>query len=520
MTSSRHYDAIVVGGGHNGLVCAAVLAGSGRKVLVLEAASEVGGALRGWEFAPGFRSPGLAPVLNRLHGEVIKALDLKRHGLAFPVGDLPSTTVLAEGGDPLILNGAYGERLAGASATEGAAWTALRAQLLRHAGILKPFLFRPPPSLGGQDWKELFALAGSGLALKRLGADEMRDFLRMLLTNVADVADEHLSDDRLKGLLAFDATLGAHLGPRSPTSLLGLYFRLTGDVDGVEAAQMMPVGGMAAFASALWAAAKAKGVEIRTGARVGRILVENARATGVELESGEVISARTVISAANPVTTFLGLVGVRHLDAGFVTRLRKIRMAGNVARLTLALDGMPELGSGPNGRFVIAPSVDHVERGFNPAKYGELSAEPLMEFTLPSVVDRTLAPEGGAVLAANVQFAPYRLREGWDAGRPRLEAAVLAQLERHVPGISRLIRHVELLAPPDMEGRFGMPGGHWHHGELQADQMLVSRPLFGAERYDTPVGGLFLCSAGSHPGGGISGAPGLNAARRVIDMRQ
>lgn len=523
--AARAYDAVVIGGGHNGLVCAAVLGATGRKVVVLEAAPVLGGAARSWEFAPGFRAPGLAHLVNRMHGAVVRALDLKRHGLSVSPGALLPTTVLAEGGTPVTLRGAYGETLSGVGEAEARSWRALRGQLLRHAGVLKPFLFRAPPDMRGPARSDLLGLAGSALAMKRLGADEMRDFLRMLLTNVADVADEHFTDDRLKGLLAFDATLGAHLGPRSPTSLLGLYYRLAGDVDGIDAAQVVPEGGIAQLASTLAAAAVANGVELRCGAPVASIaLGEQGRAASVTLASGETLRARSVVSAVNPATTFLDLLGPRSLDAGFVRRLRSVRCSGNVARLHLALDRMPDIpgvdASDAAGRLVIAPSSDHVERAFNPAKYGAFSPEPVMEITFPHLAEPGLAPSGAAVLSALVQFAPYRLREGWTAGKPKFEAAILAQLERHAPGLGGLVRHAELLTPEDIEARFSIPGGHWHHGELQADQMLVSRPLFGAERYDTPVPGLFLCGAGSHPGGGLSGAPGLNAARRIIELRQ
>lgn len=519
MTSS---DVIVIGGGHNGLVCATFLAKAGRKVLVLEAGDEVGGAGRTHEFAPGYRV-SMAHLLNRLHPEVVKGLELESLGLSFsPARQVPSIA-LSERGAPLILTGAYGETLEGADPAEQRAWANVRAQLLRYAGILKPLLARRPPSLDAMAVGEAAALAMTGLALKRLGREDMRDFLRVLLMNVADFLDEELSDDRLKGLLAFDAVLGSHLGPRSPTSLLGLYYRLTGETGGLTGGQLQPAGGMGAVMAALHAAAEKSGVTIRSSAPVARILVEDGRATGVALESGEEIRAGIIVSAANPRTTFLDLVGPRHLDTGFVRRVRNIRMNGDAAKLHLALDRTPEFTGVPlehrNARLVIAPSTDHVERAFNPAKYGAFSPEPVTEITLPSIDDPSLAPRGGCVLSATVQYAPYALREGWEIGRPKFLAAILDVLERHAPGIGATVRHAELLTPVDIEARYRMPGGHWHHGELQADQMLMSRPVFGAEGYDTPVAGLFLAGSGSHPGGGISGVPGMNAARRVLGMK-
>jgi phytoene dehydrogenase-like protein len=513
------FDAMVIGGGHNGLVCAALLAKGGRNVLVLEADADVGGAARTEEFFPGFRA-SIAHVLNRLHPEVVRALDLEELGLTVSRSAFAPTVTLSRDGNPLTLHGAYGETLTGASTAEQAAWKGLRAQLLRYAGVLKPFLSRRPPELGGASLGDMATLGQAALAVKKLGREDMRDFLRVLLMNVYDLLDEQLTDDRLKGLLAFDAVLGSHLGPRSPTSLLGLYYRLTGETGGAPGAQIVPKGSMGAVITTMRAAAEHAGVAIRTGAAVAKIVVENGRARGVVLANGEEIRARTIVSAVNPATTFLALVGAPQLDTGLVRKVKNIRMKGDVAKLHLALDGVPEFSgvdaAGHRGRLVIAPSTDHVERAFNPAKYGEFSPEPVMEITLPSLADPALAPDGGCVLSANVQYAPYALKEGWETGKPKFLAAIMAQLEIYAPSIGKSVLHADLLTPADIEARYRMPGGHWHHGELQADQMLFSRPVSGWSGYDTPIDGLYLAGAGSHPGGGISGAPGLNAARRIL----
>ncbi|ESY97865.1 NAD(P)/FAD-dependent oxidoreductase [Mesorhizobium sp. LNHC209A00] len=517
------FDAIVIGGGHNGLVAAATLAKSGRKVLVLEAGAELGGAARTEEFAPGFRASSIAHVLNRLHPDVVKTLELEKHGLRIARSDFLPSVALSKDGPPLVLHGAYGEVLTGASSSEQSAWKELRAQLLRYAGILKPFLSRRPPDLGGMSLQEAASLAHTAVALKKLGMEDMRDFLRVLLMNVADLLDEQLADIRLKGLLAFDATLGSHLGPRSPTSLLGLYYRLTGASGGAAGAQLLPKGGMGAVVAAIRTAAEKAGVTIRASVPVARIIVDKGRAVGVALENGEELRARTIVSAINPTTTFLDLVGPREIDTGFVRKVKNIRMRGDAAKLHLALDRPPRFAgvddAGHKGRLVIAPSPDHVERAFNPSKYGEFSPEPVMEITLPSLADPSLAPDGACVLSAVVQYAPYRLKEGWDAGKPKFLKAIMAQFEAYAPGIGKSVVHAELLTPANIEMRYRMPGGHWHHGELQADQMLISRPVSGWSGYDTPLDGLFLAGAGSHPGGGVSGAPGLNAARRIIAMK-
>ena len=369
--------------------------------------------------------------------QVVKALDLERHGLELSTAEQVPSVALSASGDPLILSGAYGERLEGATEAQARAWADMRAQLLRYAGILKPMLSRRPPSLaGGMSLSESAALALTGLSLKRLGREDMRDFLRVLLMNVADFLDEQIEDDRLKGLLAFDATLGSHLGPRSPTSLLGLYYRLTGEMAGRPGGQCIPVGGMAAVTRAMRSAAEQAGVTIRTGAPVARIMVEGGRANGVALASGEEIRAQKIVSAINPRTTFLDLVGPRHLDTGFVRAIGHIRMKGDAAKLHLALDRVPEFaGLKPEhhrGRLVIAPSTDHVERAFNPAKYGAFSPEPVMEITLPSLADPTTAPAGACVLSAVVQYAPYALAEGWDAGRAEVSQRNPAQRSRRM----------------------------------------------------------------------------------------
>jgi phytoene dehydrogenase-like protein len=517
------FDTFVFGGGHNGLVAAATLGKAGRKVLLVEAATALGGAARTEEFHPGFRVSSVAHILNRLHPEVVKTLDLAVHGLALEPASFIPSVALSKDGNPLLLVGAYGETLKGASAAESAAWSELRAQLFRYAAILKPFLARRPPDLRGMSFGEKSALGMAALSVRRLGKEDMRDFLRMILMNVADVLDEHLEDERLRGLIAFDTVLGSHLGPRSPTSLLGLYYRLAGELAGATGVQVIPKGGMGAIVAALAAAAEKAGVSIRKATAVKRILVEKGRAVGVLLDTGEEVRARTTLSAINPRTTFLDLVGPRELDTGIVRKAQMIRMDGDAARLHLALDSMPAFKGlsldQHRARLVIAPSVDHVENAFNPSKYGEFSPDPVMEITLPSLADPTVAPSGAAVLSATVQYAPYRLKEGWATGKPKLLRAILATLEDHAPGIGKLVRHAELLTPADIEARYRMPGGHWHHGELQIDQMLVSRPFFGAEGYDTPIEGLFLAGAGSHPGGGVSGAPGLNAARRIIELK-
>lgn len=514
------YDAIVIGGGHNGLVAATLLAKSGRKTALFEAASELGGGAKTVEFHPGFKVPELAHVINRLHRNVIKALDLERHGLKLGSPGLP-ISVLDEAGKPLVLEGIYGEAISGEIAeSEKLAWAALRERLLKQAAIYKQVFDHIPPPLKSPGWREMVRLGKTAFSLRMLGKVEMRHFLRMILMCVDDIGKDQLVDDRLRGLLAIDATMGAHLGPRSPTSALGLYYRLAGEVNGIMSGEVIPLGGPGAVIAVMERAAKSAGVDIHTGTRIARIDVSAGLASGVTVADGRTFTARTIFSTADPKTTLLGLAGPRVLETGFVRAVSNIRIKGDAARLYLALDRLPEFIGLPatalSGRMVIAPTSDYVEWAFNPSKYGELPKAPAMEITIPSVPDPSLAPQGKAVLSVTLQHCPYNLKIGWDNGRKILAASALDSLERHAPGIKASVIASELVAPPDIEARCNITGGHWHHGELQADQMAMMRPVASAASYATPIKGLYLCGAGSHPGGGISGLPGYNAVQTYV----
>lgn len=508
-------DVLVIGGGTNGLACAARLASDGRKVTLIEAAEAPGGAATGWDFAPGFRSPGLAHLVNLLDRRVVQGMDLRRHGLS--LAPLASTALSATG-DHLVLEGAFGARLQGdITPADRIAWEQLRETLLAFAGVLAPFKEVVPPRLARNSGAESLKLAKLGLAVRMLGKDRFREFLRMLLINVRDVLDDDLSDDRLKGLVGFDATLGSWLAPRSPNSLILLLNRLAGEVNGRPAVLAWPQGGIDSVARAMAAAATAAGVTIRTNARAETLVFEAGQAAGVRLADGETLYARTIVSAMSPRTTFLSLVGPRNLDAGFTRRIRDQKTRGAVARLNLALSGTPDFrGADLRSRLVIAPDLDTVERAFNAVKYGEVPKRPVMELVLPSAHDPGFAPAGQHVLSALVQFAPHDPKAGLAAARDAMLENSLAMLEEHSPNLRGLITHAELLMPQDIEARFGMAGGNWHHGELSVEQMLFLRPLPGISRHATPIDNLCLASAGCHPGGGISGAAGWNAAGQIL----
>ena len=346
----------------------------------------------------------------------------------------------------------------------------------------------------------------------------MREFLRITGINIYDVLQENFDNPLLKGALSLDGVLGSNLGPRSNNSVFCALQRLSG-LQGIS----MPKGGMGTVSNTLATVAKKHGAMIRTSTPVSRILLDGDHVSGVELQGGEKIAAGTVISSADPKTTFLGLLGARKLEAGFVRKIMNIRMRGNVAKLHLALNSTPVVnGLNQNqlgDRLLIAPDMDYVERAFNQSKYGEYSIKPVAEITIPSLYDVSLAPPGKHVLSAIVQYAPYQLKAGWSEQKSTFTDQVIELLASYAPGMPSQILHKELLTPVDIESEFGISGGHWHHGELAMDQFLMLRPAPRSAQYATPVNGLFLCGAGSHPGGGVMGSAGRNAANAVLGQK-
>jgi phytoene dehydrogenase-like protein len=499
-------------------------------VLVLEAANQVGGAAVTREFAPGFRVSAGAHLLHLMPADLLRELKLESHGLEWAARGM-STTALVQGAAGLAVgqsqlgtasHSGADSKAHGLSTHDAQAYSEYASRMRRFAGALVPILSRTPPRLGTTAWSDRLALLRMGWQIRRLGRKDMRELLRIGGMNVYDLLEENFDSVALKGALGFDAVLGANFGPRSPGTVLTLLYRLAAESAAGVSGLSQPKGGMGALCDALAKAATAAGAAIRTGAPVAGILVESDRARGVVLESGERIEAQHVISSVDPKNTFLRLLGPRHLDTGFVRRVNHIRSRGLAAKLHLALNRAPPF-SGVNqaalsGRLLIAPSLQHIEHAYNHAKYGEYSADPVMEVTVPTVNDPTLAPTGHHVLSAIVQYAPYALKEGWQSGRQRFLDTALDSLERYAPGLRGCIVGAELSTPADMETEFRMSGGHWHHGDLAFDQFLMVRPVPGAAQYRTPMNGLFLCGAGCHPGGGVMGVAGRNAAREILTV--
>ncbi len=504
---------IIIGAGHNGLICASYLAKAGKQVTVLEAADQVGGAAITREFAPGFKVSAGAHLLYMLDKNVRQELSLDSAGLSFSQQDM-KTVALAADGNHLVITG---DSLQGAniSSDDQAAMKEYLRFMKRFAGIFNKLNNRIPPRVGTKNRSDLLGLAKMALDIRMLGRDDMREFMRIAAINIYDILQENFDNPLLKGALSLDGVLGTNLGPRSNNSVFCALHRLSG-LQGMA----LPRGGMGAVSDALAAAATKQGATIRTSATVSRILMNGDRVSGVELEGGEQISAGTVVSNADPKTTFMELLGARNLEAGFVRKIQNIRMRGNAAKLHLALDSAPEFkGLNQNllgERLLIAPDLEYVERAFNHSKYGEYSIKPVAEIIIPSLQDDSLAPPGKHVLSAVVQYAPYQLKAGWSEAKAAFTDRVIDLLALYAPGIREQIVHTELLTPVDIEREFRITGGHWHHGELAIDQFLMLRPAPGATQYASPVNGLFLCGAGSHPGGGVMGSAGRNAANAIL----
>jgi len=505
-----NYDSIIIGAGHNGLVCAATLARAGQNVLVLESTNRLGGLASSREFHPGFMS-SVAHSVNHFPTAIAKKLDLQAHGF-HTERTSGSITGLSPDGRHVTLSA---DGLNGVSDEDRQAYAGYERQMQQFAKALEPFWLKTIPRLQPGKLGEMLTLGHMGLKLRMLGKEDMREFMRVFSLPMRDLMDESFESDILKSLLSWDGLVGSKLAPRSPNnSVITLLYRMADATTGGDIRELV---------SALEGAATTAGAEIRTGSKVEQISVSadktGLKATGVELAGGEQITADHVISSADPQTTFLKLLGAQNLEIGFTNRIRRIRSKGLVAKLHLALDKMPVFKGieEPAGRMIIAPELDAIEFAYDDSKYGAYPEHPVMEITLPSVKDSSLAPPGQHVLSAHIMYVPYELKGGWsEAARHVFSEKIIDTIEAYAPGISGSVIGRELLTPVDIEREFGVSGGHWHHGEMALDQMLMMRPTYEAAQYATPIPGLFLCGAGSHPGGDLTGAPGHNAAREIL----
>ena len=528
---NRNYDVVVIGAGHNGLVCAAYLARAGMRVLVLERRERIGGAAVTEEIFPGFKYSVYSYVVSLLRPEIIRDLELPRHGLH--VLPLESTlTPLLEGrkaGDYLAQWNDHDQNrreLARHSLRDAEAYDEFGRLMHQMARAVKPLLGMIPPDPASLRPRDLAGLGRVAWHLRGLGSRHFNALSKLMTTSSADYLDEWFETEALKATKAASGIIGTMLGPRSPGTAYVLLHHYMGEIDGVFRAWGFAKGGNGSVSGAIAAAARAAGAEVRTSAAVARVLIAGGRARGVALESGEEIDARLVVSSADPRRTFLGLVGEEHLPGDLVENVRRFKFRGASAKVNLALDRLPDFtclpGAGPHlrGAISISPSVEYLERAYDAAKYGEFSRRPYMDIIIPSMIDPGMAPPGKHVMSIFAQYAPYALNGGWnDARRDAFGDAVIDTLSEYAPNLKSAILHRQVVTPADIENTIGLTEGSIFQGELTPHQMFFLRPAPSWANYATPVHALYQCGSGTHPGGGVMGAPGRLAALAVLNGR-
>lgn len=514
-------DIVIIGAGHNGLVTAFYLAKAGFKPLLLEAREVPGGCVANETVAPGFIAP-LANAVGPLRPSVVRDMGLSP-AVAFIQPD-PRLVALNTDGRALVFSTDHSrtiESIRAFSAHDASRYTEFSATLERFGGFLAQLLEMTPPDIDAPARGEMWELLKTGRRFRSLGKTDAFRLLRWGPMAAADLVAEFFETDLLQATIAARGVFGTAQGPWSAGS--GAVLLLNAAFDAAPGGSSITVkGGPGALAAAMAEAAQRAGAEIRTSAPVARVLVRDGRATGVVLKDGSEITARAVISNVDPRRTLLDLVDPIELDPGFLQKVRNYRARGTVAKVHLALSGLPTFTGVANppdlhGRLHIGPGIDYLERAFDASKYGEIPSDPYLDVTIPSLSDPTLAPTGKHVLSAHVQFVPYQLAGGasWDQRRHSVAQTVVACLEKFAPGLEPLIEAAQVLTPVDLEAQYGLTGGQIYHGEPALDQLFTMRPILGHARYGTPIEGLFLCGSGTHPGGGITGASGQNAAREI-----
>ena len=523
-TNNGKRDIVIIGGGHNGLVTAFYLAKAGFKPLVLERSQQVGGAAVTDEFHPGFRCSTLAHNAGPIRPDVMRDMQLERHGLKLIRPEICVTALTPEGRALSLYQDAKqsSEQIAAFSQKDAARYPEFQQSLAKISQVIGEALATTPPDIDHPSKGDLWSMLKTGRAIRKLGKKDMFRLLRWGPMAVADLASEYFETELLRAVVAARGVFGTFLGPWSAGSALVLLIRAAGDAHPAGSA-MFAAGGTGAVTQAMASAAKAAGAEIRTGAEIIEIRVQNGAATGVLLSTGEEISARAVISNADPKRTLLKLTDPIHLSPDFVQKLQHYRGNGTVAKVNLALSGLPKftaLQNGDagalNGRIHIGNEIDYLERAFDESKYGQFSHHPYLEATIPSLSDPTLAPEGKHVMSIYMQYAPYKLKGDWEEQRSALGQTVVQTLAQYAPNLPELILTHQIITPRDLEERYGLTGGQIFHGDLALDQFFTMRPLLDWARYRTPIENLYLCGSGTHPGAGLTGGSGANAAREIV----
>ncbi len=525
---SAGHDVIVIGGGTNGLVAAALLAKRGVSTLLLEQRDVVGGAAATRELAPGCHVPSLSHSLGPFSPAVLRALRLDRAGVEFIAPD-PALTTLGPDASIVFHRDAVftAESINRVSSRDAGRWREFLDTSQHIAAVFAELSARPALAVDQVSKRELWQLLTTSRHARKLGKRNLSRLVRWLTMSIADITAEWFESDLLRAAIAARALHGHFAGPMSAgTGALWLQ-RLAEDPQPMGSGVTMR-GGPAALATVLADAAKKAGATVRTDALVSRIATRGNVVTGVILTSGEEIAARAVVSAVDPRQTFLSLVAPQDLPPTFLSRIGNIRARGVTAKINLALSALPNVpalagdAAAIRGRLLIAPSIEYLERAFDAAKYGAFSPSPWLEIAIPSVLDPSLAPEGQHVMSIYVHAAPRSLREGdWTTAREAFGQAVQNVIDTHMPAFASLIIGHEMITPEDLEQRWGVPGGHIFHGECTLDQWWAARPVLGWSQYRTPIDRLYMCSAGTHPGGGITGKSGMFAAEVVAkDLKQ
>jgi phytoene dehydrogenase-like protein len=523
--ASKQYDVIVVGAGHNGLTTAGYLARSGLKVLALERSDKVGGAAISRQIHPEVTYSNCSYVCSLLRPEIMRELELSKFGLQ---------VIPYEGGATMMRNGdhyaAYANpdakrrEMSRHSKRDAEAYCRYSNDVMRQCKFIKPMLMRTPPDPTSFKPRDLMELLYLGKRFYNMGESRMYDTIRFFTMSAADYLDEYFESDVIKGHLSGSSIIGTALGPRSPGSAYVLLHHYMGEVDGHAGSWGFARGGMGAITQAMAASLKASGGEIRVDAPVAKILTLGGKATGVRLESGVEIRAPIVVSNLDVKRTFLKTIDANDLPAEFVDRVRNFRIRGSSAKLNIALDGMPEFPSIPKGSPVLkgdlhySESLDEVERAYDDWKDGRWSRVPYIDMIAPSLIDPTMAPEGKHFLSVFVQYCPYELAEGeWNPERKqRFGQTVIDAIARYSPDFKQKILHAEIRTPRDIEAEVGLTEGNIFQGELTMDQLMFNRPVPGYAQYRTPIKNVYMCGSSTHPGGGVMGAPGANAAREIL----
>jgi phytoene dehydrogenase-like protein len=520
------HDVIIVGGGHNGLVAAFYLAKAGFKPLVLERRAQVGGAAITEEFHPGFRCSTLAHNTGPLRADIVRDMQLEQHGLKLTTPDVSTVSLLPDGRALVLYSDAKkaAQEIAQWSQKDAASYVDFGTALGKIGKVIGEALLLTPPNIDSPNSGDLWGMLKTGRSIRNLGKKDLYRVLRWGPMAAADLVAEFFDTEPLRATIAARGIFGTSLGPWSAGSALVLMLRAAADPVPAGSVQF-PAGGAGAITLAMAAAAKQAGAEIRTGADVAEIRVKDGVATGVVLTSGEEISARAVVSNADPKRTLMRLVDPAHLTPDFLQKIKNYRCMGTVAKINLAISALPEFtalktkGSGNllHGRIQISPEIDYLERAFDESKYGNFSRHPYIEITFPSLSDPSLAPAGQHVMSIYMQYAPYKLKDSdWENQRTALGETVVKTIAQYAPNLPRTILRHQIITPKDLEETYGLTGGHIFHGELALDQFFTMRPLLDWARYKTPIERLYLCGSGTHPGTGLTGGSGANAAREIV----